>query len=278
MELRAAHEQVARVLDLMPHQRDKRRGEPASAEIVFGHPEMREVPTREIDPSLREIDRDVLPEVRQLQPGTDQIRQALPLSIAIAEQIQHQPPDGIGRTARVPAQVLDRLEALKIHVTTERFEQVRKGLAWNRESAGRVGQRDHHRMARRACIGEVQLALPFVELRQATRPVCQLICKVVGDPRIGVNRMHMGTHRPWHQPRRDREVFVVRAGESSAVGVGFREIRRARPDKRRPWCGELEGRHATCHAAAAVIRSRAAMRAQPSTSRRSSSVAAARLS
>ena len=55
------------------------------------------------------------------------------------------------------------------------------------------------------------------------RPAALFVGVVVGDPRVRVDRMHMRAHLARHQPRRDREILVMRARELTAPLVGLFE-------------------------------------------------------
>src|SRR5215471_13928072 len=91
----------------------------------------------------------------------------LALGVAIAEKIEHQPPDRIGRVARVPEQIVDRVEALKMDVGTKGAKQIGEWLARDSVAAHSVGERDEDRMPRRACVGKVELQFPLIQLREA---------------------------------------------------------------------------------------------------------------
>ena len=65
---------------------------------------MREILLRHVDAPLGRIDGHVLPEIRQLQTAANLIRKLLALRVAMAEQVENQVSDRIGRTAAVVAQ------------------------------------------------------------------------------------------------------------------------------------------------------------------------------
>ncbi len=152
----------------------------------------------------------------------------LALIVTIAEQVKHQASDRVRRVARVAEQIVERVEALEVDVGSESGQQILERLAGYVEAVHRVGERDEHRMARRAGICQIELTLPLVE----HRAVVMLIGKVVGHPRIRVNRVHVGTHLARHQPRRDRKIFVVRLRQPRAELVGTGDVERSRRDRR----------------------------------------------
>src|SRR5260370_8117104 len=84
------------------------------------------VAARKIDSSLAEIDRDILPEVGELQSAANQIRQMLPLGAAITKKIEHQPPYRIRRIARVAEQIVKSAETLELDVRAKRSHQIDK--------------------------------------------------------------------------------------------------------------------------------------------------------
>src|SRR5208337_5076595 len=105
--------------------------------------------------------RNVLPEICELQPAANQIRQMLPFRVAIAEQIEHQPSDRIRGVARVTEQIVERVEAFEVHVGAKRRQQILERLARNLEAAHRVGERDKYGMSRGAGVSQIELALPI---------------------------------------------------------------------------------------------------------------------
>src|SRR5277367_6804741 len=100
----------------------------------------------------------------------------LPLGVTIAEQVEHEAAYGICRVARVAKQIVERVEALEVHVGSKRREQILERLARNFKTARRVRERNKHRMARSAGVRQVELALPIVE----HPAVVMLVGKIVG--------------------------------------------------------------------------------------------------
>ena len=96
MQLGASSKHLARNLNLVTHQREKLRRGNATLEISGRDGELAQISTRKIDAVLFEIDRDILPEIRELKSAANQIGKPLPLLIAICKQVQHQAPDWIG--------------------------------------------------------------------------------------------------------------------------------------------------------------------------------------
>jgi len=88
----------------------------------------------------------------------------LALRIAIAEKIEHQATDRIGRIARVSKQIIDSIKAGEVYVRSKRAQQIGEGLTRNIKTTGRIRERNENRMMRSAGISGVQLALPFFEL------------------------------------------------------------------------------------------------------------------
>ena len=201
----------------MTHQRKELRRRDALLEVLGRDAEFAQVLAREVDAILFQIDRNILPEIRELKSAAHEIGKMLTLRIAIAEQIQHQAADRIRRIARVGREdLVERIEAAEIHVGAKRHQEIGERLARDVVAADRVGQRDEHRMARRARVAEVQLALPLVELAE----VVLLVGEVIGHARVRVDRVHRRTHLARHQPRRDGEIFVVRLRQARTILIG----------------------------------------------------------
>src|ERR1700722_6138976 len=100
-------------------------------EVGRRHAETLHIAARKINSSLVEIDCDILPEIGELQSTADQIRKMLTLGVTIAEQIKDKPPDRICRVARVAEQIVERVEALEVHVGAERRQQIFEWLTRN---------------------------------------------------------------------------------------------------------------------------------------------------
>src|SRR5277367_6554643 len=116
MQRGARTEQSARKVNFMTHQGDKRGVDFARTQLIGGVAESRDILARQIDPPFTQVNRDILPEVGQLQSGADVIRELLALRVAEAEKVEHQTPNRVGRITRVADQVFDSLEALEIDV------------------------------------------------------------------------------------------------------------------------------------------------------------------
>ncbi len=285
----------------MAHHRNEARCHATLAQIVNTHAETLHIAARQVDTPVTEIDCDILPEIGELEPAAHKTRKMLALGVAVAEKIEHQPPHRIGRVARVAEQIVERVEALKIDVATKGAEQIDEWLARDLVAAHSVGERDEDRMARRARIGEIELQFPLIQFRDAVF----FVGKIVGHPRIGIDRVHVPAHLARHQPRRNREVFVMRAREPPAPCVclfeaqygiggagrgvvrgfilccvrdfGIRPCRRGAHSASVFSAGFDAGHHAEADAGASPISSRAAARAHSSVSSKSSSVRAGAL-
>src|SRR5207244_1184584 len=90
-----------RALDLEAHQVPPAAGGVARSDLVLGDAEPRHVVKRKVNAVLAEVDFHILPEVDELQGGTDRVRAGDLASVAFAVQVQHQAPDGVGRTAAI---------------------------------------------------------------------------------------------------------------------------------------------------------------------------------
>src|SRR5262249_55830159 len=102
---------VARSFDLEFHQSEKLWSCTAGCDHVLRYTEAAHVIQWKINSSLAVVDRNVLPEVRQLQGGAGEIGEFLPLCIAISAGIEHQPADGIGGILAIAKQVFEALVA-----------------------------------------------------------------------------------------------------------------------------------------------------------------------
>ena len=77
-------------------------------------------------------------------------------------------------------------------------------------------------MARAAVIAGVEFGFPFVEQEKRSLSVAGFVSEVVGDAAVGINVVEMLAQALGKKPGGDGEIFVMRAGEAFAVGVGVR--------------------------------------------------------
>src|SRR5207244_11853507 len=145
------------------------RGSGMAREIVGAVAEASHVIARQVDAALVEVDRQILPEVRQLQRRADVVGTRLPLGIAIAEQRQHQVPDRIGGMYAIVEEVVERREAGKPYVHAKRGEEAAKRLDRYGELTHGLGERNEDRMPRLIGVAGVELALPVVERGERAR-------------------------------------------------------------------------------------------------------------
>ncbi len=187
----------------------------------------------QIHPVLFEIDADVLPEIRELQPGADVIGEKVQLFLAMTVQQQDQPADRV----RAATAIVEHLRKIRVapldHVLLERGEQVGEKTRRKVKLANRFVQRDENEMKARRAGRRKQLALPIVERGQAFlrrhhvarpfgffAPGVTLVGQVVGVAREGVDGVDMGLHRLRHEAS-DRKILVMFACELGAGVVSF---------------------------------------------------------
>ena len=101
---------------------------------------------RNVDATLFEIARNVLPEIRQLQCGAGEIGKLLALGVAIAAEIQHQAAYRIRRIHAVVEHAIPRGIALHSLVLPECPQQIAERLLRNILGANRFAQRNQHGM------------------------------------------------------------------------------------------------------------------------------------
>src|SRR5579875_204548 len=82
----ARAKQLAREPDLMAHQRDERRSGGSCAQLFDRIAKAGHIAARQIYSALAEIDRDILPEIGQLQTAADAVGQLLAARVAKTEQ------------------------------------------------------------------------------------------------------------------------------------------------------------------------------------------------
>ena len=165
--------------------------------------------------------RDVLPEIRQLQRRAGRVRERLPLRVAIAAQVQHQPSHRVGRIPAVSEHILVGAVAHYGLVLHERPDQVGEWLL--RQLVPRRGllQRHEHRMRRPALVHPLQLPAPPLQQPQALLRVADLVAQVVGPAAEGVHVVEVLVQPARKQERHHVEVLVVARGQPARVFLGF---------------------------------------------------------
>ena len=98
---------------------------------------------------MSQVAAHVLPEVGQLERRTCGVGQALPLLIAVPEQIEEQMPDRIGGALAVAQQVIVGGVATDLLVHTVGLYELQERLLWNLEAVDRFTQRNRNGMCRR---------------------------------------------------------------------------------------------------------------------------------
>ena len=154
-----------------------------------------------------------MPEVGQLQCGADRIRHAIGIGIGAPGQPQHEPADGVGRAAAVVQHVVPPLVARRDHILTKGAEQIVEERQRQIELRARLRQRREDIVARRL----PQVRRPFVEQREAlVGGATRLIGDVVGAAGEGIDGGDVRSQVGGDEPRRDRKVLVVLAGDAEA--------------------------------------------------------------
>src|SRR5262249_37245815 len=127
-ELGARGEEADRAIDLerkkTPHPVRRTR----EAELRLRDAEAREVLERHVEPPARQVDGEVLPEVRELESRADVVREGVERRVAMAEQAEDEPADRIRGAAAVAAQVFEGRERAELDVAAERGQEVPQRL------------------------------------------------------------------------------------------------------------------------------------------------------
>jgi hypothetical protein len=176
--------------------------------------EARHVVLGEINAILAEIYFDILPEIYELQRRTDGVRAREVGRAGLAVQVQHQPPDGIGRAAAVIHELAEVRVARLDDVLREGVEQIVKGLVRQRVSGDHPRQvREQVGVARASRLEPAQRVAIAVEERDPPgRGNISLVCKIVRAPREPVDDRHGMTQPRRKQQRCDRKILVVTDG------------------------------------------------------------------
>ena len=194
---------------------------------AVAHAAAREVEARDTVPPLqllrhvhaasRVVDRGVLPVVRELEPGADRVGERRQRGVLLLEDVEHEPPHGIGRAAAIVDQLLPGGIAALDGVLLERGEEVEQQLFRDLELANGLGERHEDRPFGLAAVGGLEQRLPLLELLLAHALVDRLVGEVVRGARERVDRVHVGPPGARHEEPHGK-VLVVRLGARLAVG------------------------------------------------------------
>ena len=133
----------------------------------------------------------------------------------------------IRRVAAVADHVVKSRIAGDPLVLAKRRQQVAKGLRGDLEAADGVRQRHEDRMSRRTRVASIEFALPLVEQPQRGLGIAHLVSQVIGNSTIGIHIKEVLPQLMRQKPGGNREVLVVRPGQTTAILAGL--SRRGRP-------------------------------------------------
>ena len=173
----------------------------------------------EIRPSVRQVDREILTEVRELQAGADVVGQRDGDRIAHAEQAEDESSDRVGRIGAIGRQRREVRERLERRVEPERAQQRAERVRTERMTLDGVRDRPKDRPGLVPGERRIQLGLPRVEGRVTVAGESRLVRDVVRATRERIQRREMAALRPRQQAGADREVLVVRLRDRLAVRV-----------------------------------------------------------
>src|ERR1700757_4935169 len=86
-------------------------------------------------------------------------------------------------------------------------------------------------MPRSPAVAGNQFRLPLIEQTQREPRIPNFIAQIVGNPAVRVDVVEVLTQTFWQEPRGDREILVMRGGETLAIGAGIFERRRDPGDR-----------------------------------------------
>ena len=189
---------------------------------------------RNIDAILQQIDRHILPEIRQLQRGAGGVGKPLPLGVAIAAQIQHQPAHRIRRIAAVAEQLVPVAIAGRRSGPARRRGSDRRTARCGMPCARTVRQqRDEDRMlrvARRTCASSSPRHQASRRRLSAVSPISSP--RSSAQRQIGVDVVEILVQALGQQEADDVEILVMVGGEPARVGRGLGSASSVRPAPR----------------------------------------------
>ena len=178
---------------------------------------------RNIDAALFEIARNILPEIRQLQGGAREIRETLPLVVAVIAQMKDQPPHGIRRIDAVVENPVPCGIALSLLVLTKSAQQIQVEAKGSLLGTNRFAQCDQHRMTWLLAMTPTVTKILFPRAQQFEGPsaVRNFVSKIVGPAAIRVDIVEMLMQLAGKKPRDDAEILVVVRGKPARIALRF---------------------------------------------------------
>ena len=134
--------------------------------------------------------------------------------------------DWIGRVPAVAQQVLKGLVSSHRLVLAKCLKKIGKFVFWYIEGPHRLCQRYKYGMPRAPGVTGVQLGFPLIEQSQRSCRITDLIAQIIRDPAVGVDVEEMLTKLLRQETGNDGEIFVMPAGQPTAVLPSFQFRRR----------------------------------------------------
>ena len=171
-----------------------------------------------------QVHRDVLPEIGELQRRAGGVGEPLPLGVAVAAQVQHQPADGVRRIAAVVEQLVPVSVARDGLVLHERANQIGERLG------GKLVLRGPSAAARRRpdALASPAYSASSSPRHQASRRrlsarVADLVAEVVRPAAERIDVVEILVQMLGQQKADDVEIFVMMSGEPAGVGERLRQ-------------------------------------------------------
>jgi len=198
---------------------------------------------REVDAiAFQEITPDILPVIRELQPGADRIaggeRFIIERSI---EESQHEPTDGVSASRAVLGHLVPRPVAANFLILYEGIDEMRERLSRQFKAFDGRQQRDEDRMIRMPVVGTIEFRPPPLEEGSTSLTIRRLVAEVVGPSAVGVDRREVIASILWYEPAQHSEVFLVTHRERTTPRPGLDDAHGVAPVRSKPV--ELADRH-----------------------------------
>ena len=197
-------------LYLKPHQLPEAVVQNPSAEITLSIPKTVKIFKRDVDPPLCHVDRNILPEICELEPGADTIGERNSCIIRLPENVEHKLADRIRRVIAVFKQFCEVTKGPFRYVHSKCLEKGRKGLAGNAGFRNSFRQCDENRVIGPTSETSIEFCLPFVDfsetLKWGDRP---FVGKVVGSSGERIDAAHKWASIGWDKERCHRKILIV---------------------------------------------------------------------
>ena len=167
---------------------------------------------RDVNASLFEVARDVLPEIRELQRGAGCVGELLALRVAVAAEVEGKVADRIRGVNAIVEDGVPIGIALDGLILAKSFEEIGERLFRDVFGDDRFAEGDKNCVGGMAFVAGIEFALPPIEEFEGAIWVGDFVAEIVGPAAVGVDVVEMLVEFFGEKPGHYVEIFIVVGG------------------------------------------------------------------